>query len=163
MYNSPKFDGFSFSASMVPEGDVVYKDATGAAKGKYDLSGTYAKGPMVASLAYNKVDNGQEGTALGGKYNFGTFVVAASLQQVKTGAGVTATEGYTIGASTTMGQTTLTFDVAQDTKFSDTDYLLEAKYALSKRTFLYGVYVHNGSGKTTYDVNGYALGLRHNF
>jgi predicted porin len=40
---------------------------------------------------------------------------------------------------------------------------LEAKYALSKRTFVYGAYVMDGKGKAADDVSGYALGLRHNF
>jgi predicted porin len=67
-----------------------------------------------------------------------------------------------------MGAFTFTADMAQDTisraaNSTDTDFLLEAKYALSKRTFVYGVYMMDGKGKTASDVNGYALGLRHNF
>ena len=161
--------GFNGSLSFVPEGNAAYTGGTPAtAKGKYDLSVGYAAGPMVASLAYNKVDSGMEGTLLGGSYNFGMVKVAASYNSVKTGTGDKFTEGYTLGASIPMGAFTFTVDMAQDTvsraaSSTDTDWLLEAKYALSKRTFIYGVYMMDGKGKTKEDVSGYALGLRHNF
>jgi predicted porin len=105
---------------------------------------------------------------LGGAYNFGMFTVAASWNNVKDAAGKTATEGYTLGASLPMGPWTFTADLAQDTvsraaSSTDTDWLLEAKYALSKRTFVYGVYIADGKGKTAQDNTAYALGLRHNF
>jgi predicted porin len=72
-------NGFNASAMFVLEGNNVYTAGTPATgKGKYDLSVGYAAGPMVASLAYNKVDAGVEGTVLGGSYNFGMVKVAAS-------------------------------------------------------------------------------------
>jgi predicted porin len=162
--------GFNGSLMFIPEGDAVYGTAT-SPKGKYDVSVGYGAGPLVASLAYNKVDAGNEGTVVGGSYNFGAVKVAASWTQGKTGAGVVVAEGYSLGASVPMGAFTFTLDIANDTKFEDTDYLLEAKYALSKRTFVYGAYVRDGSSKgrvtagnpLNKDVDGYALGLRHNF
>ena len=162
-----KAGGFNASAMFIPEGDAVYGTALNP-KGKYDLSVGYAAGPLAASLAYNKVDAGNEGVVVGGSYNFGMVKVAASWTQGKTGAGVAFVEGYTLGASIPMGAFTFTADMAQDTisrpaNSTDTDFLLEAKYALSKRTFVYGVYMMDGKGKTASDVNGYALGLRHNF
>jgi predicted porin len=162
--------GFNASAMFIPEGDAVYGTAANP-KGKYDLSVGYGAGPMGVSLAYNKVDSGNEGTVLGGSYNFGAVKVAASYHNGKTNAGVTTADGYTLGASVPMGAFTFTVDIANDTKFEDTDWLLEAKYALSKRTFVYGVIVRDGSSKgrvtagnpLNKDVDGYALGLRHNF
>jgi predicted porin len=167
-YDTPAMGGFNASAMFTLEGNGVYLDSAKAGKGKYDLSVGYGAGPMVASLAYNKVDAGVEGTVLGGSYNFGMVKVAASWNSLKDGSGNKLTEGYTLGASIPMGAFTFTADMAQDTisratSSNDTNFLLEAKYALSKRTFIYGVYVMDGKGKQAEDVSGYALGLRHNF
>jgi predicted porin len=165
-YSTPNMGGFSLSAGFVPEGNNAF--AASPNKGKYDLSATYAAGPLAASVAYNKIDTGQEATTLGGAYNFGMFTVAGSWNQVKKGNGDKITEGFTLGASLPLGQWTLTADLAQDTisraaSSTDTDWLLEAKYALSKRTFVYGAFVSDGKGKTKEDNTAYALGLRHNF
>jgi len=163
MYNSPDFGGIKFSASTVLKGN----DAAAAAglQNKYDLSATYAAGPITVSGAYGKIQNNNEGFVLGGKYNFGAFQVAGSYNNYETDAGAVINKGVTIGASTTMGPVVLTFDIARDTEFKDTDLLLEAKYALSKRTFAYGAFMRDGKGKKglVNDVNGYAVGVRHNF
>lgn len=159
MYFSPDFNGFSFGASTVLKGNSASGNA------KYDLSATYAAGPVVASLAYNTQKGANKGLALGGKYTIGNFAVAASYQDVKKEAtGVKVAKGFTLGGTTTMGPVSLTLDVARDTEFKDTDLVFEAKYALSKRTFLYGVVLRDGKGKVlTQNATGYALGLRHNF
>ncbi|RPE73202.1 putative porin [Tibeticola sediminis] len=162
MYNSPNFSGFSFSASTILKGNAVYGTAADP-KGKYDLSATYANGPIVASFAYNKVQDGNKGYALGGKYNFGPAAVAASIQKSQTNSGTILAKGYTLGVSGNVGAVGLTFDYARDSEYKDSDYLLEAKYPLSKRTFAYAVYMRDGKGKQPEAVNGYSLGLRHNF
>jgi predicted porin len=162
MYNSPNFSGFSFSASTILKGNAVYGTAADP-KGKYDLAATYANGPIVASFAYNKVQDGNKGYALGGKYNFGPAAVAASIQKSQNGAGAILAKGYTLGVSGNVGAVGLTFDYARDSEFKDSDYVLEAKYPLSKRTFAYAVYMRDGKGKQPEAVNGYSLGLRHNF
>jgi predicted porin len=162
MYNSPNFSGFSFSASTILKGNNVYVIG-GEGKGKYDLSATYANGPIVASFAYNKVQDGNKGYALGGKYDFGPAAVAASIQKSQDNSGTILAKGYTLGVSGNVGAVGLTFDYARDSQFKDSDYLLEAKYPLSKRTFAYAVYMRDGKGKTAESVNGYSLGLRHNF
>ena len=175
MYNSPNFGGFSFSASNIAKGNGTTLDNAGNPAGKYDLSATYANGPVVASLAYNKVNNGNVGAVLGGKYNFGVVQVAASYNRYKNNAGNILARGYTLGASGQFGPVILTVDAARDTEYSDTDFLLEAKYPLSKRTFLYAAYLRDGKGKITgtnpivagttgnQNINGYTLGVRHNF
>lgn len=174
MYNSPNFSGFSFSGSVVPKGNANYGTAADP-KGKYDLAASYANGPITASLAYNKVQDGNTGVVLGGKYNFGPVAVAASFNRIKDDAGNILGRGYTLGASGNAGPVVLTVDVARDTEFSDTDFVLEAKYPLSKRTFLYAAYLRDGNGKVTatnpivvgtganQNINGYTLGVRHNF
>lgn len=162
MYNSPNFSGFSFSASTILKGNAVYGTAADP-KGKYDLAATYANGPIVASFAYNKVQDGNKGYALGGKYNFGPAAVAASIQKSETNSGTILAKGYTLGVTGNVGVVSLTLDYARDSEYKDSDYLLEAKYPLSKRTFAYAVYMRDGKGKQKESVNGYSLGLRHNF
>ena len=165
-YDTPAMGGLKASLAFVPEGNAVYGTAL-APKGKYDLSVGYGAGPLVASLAYGKIDAGNESTVVGGSYDFGMVKVAASYTTAKNSAGVAQTEGYSLGASLPMGPWTFTADMAQDTisraaNSTDTNFVLEAKYALSKRTFVYGVYLMDGKGKTAEDAAAYSLGLRHN-
>jgi predicted porin len=137
MYRSPSFGGLTVDLGTVLAGNAVYTGGTPAVgKGKTDLAVTYAAGPVVASLAYNKVSGQEKNVALGGKYNFGAFAVAGSYQDP---AG--AKKGYTLGVTAPMGPVTLTADIARAylyTANKNTDFVLEAKYALSKRTFAYG-------------------------
>lgn len=163
MYNSPSFGGFKVSASTVLKGNGLYKNGVNDAA-KYDLAGTYAAGPLTASLAYNKVDKQDSSMALGGKYDMGAFAVAGSYQVVgRTNA--QDKKGFTVGVSAPMGPVTLTADIARATNSNDknTDFLLEAKYALSKRTFAYGVFVRDGAVSGGKSVNAYSVGVRHNF
>ena len=63
-----------------------------------------------------------------------------------------------------MGPVTLTADLARATDGGkNTDFLLEAKYALSKRTFAYGVYMKDGAVTGAKSTNAFAVGVRHNF
>lgn len=161
MYFSPNMGGFTVGASTVLKGNT-------GTEAKYDLSLGYANGPLAASFAYNTQKGGNTGMALGAKYNFGAFTVAGSYQDnEKEATGVTVAKGYTLGATTNVGPVALTFDVARDTEAKDTDWLLEAKYPLSKRTFVYGAVYRDGNGDTFKaagkDINAYAVGIRHNF
>jgi predicted porin len=166
-YMSPSFGGFKVIADVVMEGNAVYGTAADP-KSKYDLAAIYKAGPIAASLAYNKVTDGDQGTVLGGSYDLTVAKVALSFTSVKNGAGDKKTEGYTLGVSAPVGPVTLTADFAVDTidraaSRNDTDFVLEAKYPLSKRTFVYAAYLQDGKGKTAENVSGYAVGLRHNF
>jgi predicted porin len=170
-YNSPTMGGFKASVALVLEGNGLYKDAAGNAKGKYDIGLTYANDKLAAGLNFNKVSDVSENASLGAKYNFGMATVAASVQSQKAGANNdTVKEGYTLGVSAPIGAFTLTADVAQATSKSvggtKTNFLLEAKYALSKRTFVYGAFLRDGKQgdvAASKDVDGYSIGLRHNF
>ena len=157
MYRSPSFSGLTVDFGTVLKGNDVLP-ATAGDQSKFDLGVTYKAGPVVASLAYNKVSGAEKNFAIGGKYDLGAVAIAASYQDP---AG--AKKGFTIGASAPMGPVTLTADIARATAGGkSTDFVLEAKYALSKRTFAYGVYLRDGvpTGKST---NGFAVGVRHNF
>lgn len=158
MYRSPSFGGLTVDVGTVLKGNDAA--ATAGDQSKLDLGATYAAGPLTASLAYNKVSGAVKNVALGAKYNFGTFAVAGSYQDP---AGVK--KGFTLGVSAPVGPVTLTADLARatDSANKNTDFLLEAKYALSKRTFVYGVYMKDGAVSTGKSVNGYAVGVRHNF
>ena len=123
----------------------------------------YSGGPLTAALSYKPVDNGPEGVTLGAKYDFGGFMVAGSLNKAELASGATAAEGFSIGAGAALGPVSLVLDIARDTEFKDTDVLLEAKYPLSKRTFVYAAFLRNGNGKTVNTVNNYGIGIRHNF
>ena len=171
VYTSPKLGGaFTIAAGTTLEGNGIYKDAAGNAKSKYELTGTYAAGPIAASLAYTTADKVYEATVLGGQYNFGMFAAAASWTNAKDGAGKVTKEGFSVGAMMPMGAWTFSGDIAQvtgsDFKLDgDTNFTLEAKYALSKRTFVYGVYMRDGKSNvaTSKDIDAYSIGLRHNF
>lgn len=158
MYRSPSFGGLTVDVGTVLKGNDAA--ATAGDQSKLDLGATYAAGPLTASLAYNKVSGAVKNVALGAKYNFGTFAVAGSYQDP---AGVK--KGFTLGVSAPVGPVTLTADLARatDSANKNTDFLLEAKYALSKRTFVYGVYMKDGAVSGGKSVNGYAVGVRHNF
>lgn len=128
--------------------------------GKKDLNVIYRSGPLSAALVYNKLENKGKNLSLGAAYRFGAFKLAASLQDA---TGAQLGRGFTVGASAPLGPLTLTLDAARDTRNKDTDVLLEAKYALSKRTLVYGVLLHNGAGKAPQSVRSAAVGVRHNF
>lgn len=157
MYRSPSFSGLTVDVATVLKGN-------NSDKSKYDVSLGYAAGPLTAAFAYNKTTDADASWNIGGKYNFGTFTVAGSYQNVgRTNAD--DKKGFTVGVSAPVGPVTLTADIARATNTADknTDFLLEAKYALSKRTFAYGVYMRDGAVAGGKSVSAYAVGVRHNF
>jgi len=152
-YTTPNFGGITASIGTVLKGN----DAAAAAglQSKMDFNVIYKGGPIAAALSYNKTKEAEKNWALGASYDLGVAKVAASYQDP---AG--ASKGFTVGASAPMGPVTLTFDIARVTSgVKETDYVLEAKYALSKRTFTYAVLLRDGLTKT----NGFGVGVRHNF
>ena len=115
----------------------------------------YANGPIAAGLSANKAKGQKVGYSIGGKYNFGNFAVAASYSDNHK-----VRRGFSIGGTATFGAASVTLDLTRDTKHPVKKYtngLLEGKYALSKRTFLYAAYLRLDG------ENNYGLGVRHNF
>jgi len=153
-YTTPNLGGLTASIGHVLEANGVVNGH--ANLNKWDMNVIYSAGPVTAALTYGKVENGVKSASLGGSMNFGAVKVAASFQDP---AG--AVKGFTLGASAPMGPVTLTADLARDTgsAVKSTDYIIEAKYALSKRTFAYGIIHRDGSAK----VNTTGVGVRHNF
>lgn len=70
-YTTPDFGGLSAELAY-----VLKADHDGAAK--WDLNVIYADGPINAGLAANKASGQKTGYALGGRYDFDGFAVAAS-------------------------------------------------------------------------------------
>ena len=148
-YKTPNLGGFTAEL-----GYILKDDNAGLAK--WDLNAIYANGPITVGLSANKMKSQKVGYAIGGKYNFGSFAVAASYNDNHK-----ARRGFSIGGSANMGAFALTLDLTRDTKNiagkKYTNGLLEGKYALSKRTFMYAAYLRVDG------QNGYGIGVRHNF
>ena len=161
-YTTPKMGGFSGTLGYVTELDLAVAPKQDVSK--VDANLIYAAGPLAAALSYNKTSSASDGNyALGASYNFGGFSVAASFQDA---AG--KSQGFTLGASLPMGPWKFTADVAQDTGFDDTDFVLYAGYSLSKRTTVYGAFLSDGKSgdavkKTAVSSETYGVGIRHNF
>lgn len=157
-YTTPNMGGFSGTI-----GYTAKPDNSGNAK--TDLNLIYANGPIAVALSYNKTNTLKSNVALGGSYDFGMFKLAGSLQDDKQ---INA-KGFTLGGTVPVGPVALTLDIARQTNsgFKNTDVLLEAKYALSKRTFTYATYYKDGADDAgnykTGAKNTFGLGVRHNF
>ncbi len=158
-YTTPNMSGFKATVGTRLKGNNAPNGA------KVELTGTYNQGPIALGLAYDQTELAGGGKtrdgSFGGSYNFGDFIVAASYQN-PTGP----KKGFTIGGTAMMGTTSLTLDIARDTgsAYKSTDYVLEAKQPLSKRTFVYGVIYHAGKTSAALkDINTVGMGVRHNF
>lgn len=165
-YTTPNMGGFSATLGYVTEVDGIENGGLGS---KVDANLIYAGGPLAVGLSYWKNDKVAAGAstdgnyALGASYNFGSFTVAGSFQDA---AGTS--QGWSLGAGIPVGPWKFVVDVAQDTGFDDTDYLLYAGYSLSKRTTAYFDYRRDGKsgkagGKSAVDADIYGIGIRHNF
>jgi len=173
-YTTPNMGGFSATLGYITEQDNGINIAAGApASSKFDMNAIYAQGPLAIGLSYWKLDKVAAGAStdgnysLGANYNFGSFILAGSYQDP---AG--ASQGWTLGARVPVGAWAFTVDVAQDTGYDDTNYLLYAGYSLSKRTTIYANYQRDGKSnkkdgaglvKTAQDIDLYGIGIRHNF
>ena len=157
MYTTPNMGGFSGTLGYVAKPD-------NGGNAKVDANLVYANGPVAVALSYFKVNTQPKGLALGGSYDFGMFKLAASLQDAPG-----ASKGFTIGGTVPVGPVALTLDIAREngTGMKNTDFLVEAKYALSKRTFAYAAYYKDGEAPggvyKTGAKNHLGLGVRHNF
>lgn len=156
-YTTPTMGGLTATVGTVLSGN----DASTAAgnQSKYDMNVIYKAGPLTAAMTYGKVQGEEKSWSLGGSYNLGAATVAVSYQDPKG-----ANKGFTVGVSAPMGPVTLTADIARvSSGAKNTDFVLEAKYALSKRTFAYGVVYRDGAVSGASSTNYYGVGVRHNF
>lgn len=148
-YKTPNLGGFSAEL-----GYIFKPDNGGAAK--WDVNAIYANGPVGVGLAAHKQKGGKLGYGAGLKWTFGNFAVAGSYNDKEK-----VRRGFSLGGSANFGAFSATVDVTRDTKNTlgkkQTNFLLEGKYALSKRTFVYL------AGLRFDKTNNYGLGIRHNF
>ena len=154
-YITPNFGGFTAGAAYVTKTDL------GLPKAAYDLGLMYSNGPIAAGVSVNKVAESKTNYQVGGKYSFGNFALAASYTQASNQAKAIR-RGFGLGGSATFGAFTATLDLTRDTKNEltgdkYTNGVVELKYALSKRTFVYGAFLRLD------DTNNYGIGVRHNF
>ncbi|MDR2153554.1 MAG: porin [Burkholderiaceae bacterium] len=180
-YATPNFNGFSAEVAYVTKYDNV--SVPGAlvpgdppvlpGKAKWDLNLKYTNGPFSAALTANKMQSYKTNYSVGARYKFGTsFIVAASyssathteMQPNPSGMDNTnaVRRGFSLGGTALFGPFSVTLDLTRDTKNEwyhkkYTNGVLELKYALSKRTFLYGVYLRADG------TDNVGIGMRHNF
>lgn len=178
-YVTPNMGGFSAALAYVTKTDLS-ASISGASKAAYDLALMYNNGPIAAAASANKVGDGKTNYQVGAKYSFSNFALAASYtssSNVKPTSTVTVNNvqysafkavrrGFSLGGAANFGAFGLTVDLTRDTKNESapgikgkkyTNGVVEAKYALSKRTFVYGAYLRLDGD------NNYGLGIRHNF
>ena len=160
-YVSPTFSGVTAAVGYVTKRDL------GTSKDVWDAAVLYSNGPISAGLGVNKVSNSKTNYQLGGKYDFGGFAVAASYTSASQPESKAVRRGFGLGGSATFGAFSAVLDLSRDTKNQwasglgtnkkYTNGVVEVKYALSKRTSLYGAYLRLDK------TNNYGLGLHHNF
>ena len=153
-YRTPVMGGFSAEIGYILKAD-------NADRAKVDLNVMYANGPIGVAVTANKVKGISTNWSVGGKYSFSNFALAASYTNANNLANARR-RGFGIGGTATFGAFALTLDLTRDTKNEwtgkkYTNGVVEAKYALSKRTFVYGAFLRLD------DTNNYGIGVRHNF
>jgi len=156
--------------------------ATGGTEGNSTgIDANYTNGPLKITGAYQKAgaesSTGASGelTTVGAIYNFGFMSLGAGIQNEKasgTGLAFTKADAYALTALFPMGATT------PYVKYGERKYSggslgdvttakvtnVGVRYALSKRTYLYGDYVNNGATVTgTAQKSMTSAGLVHNF
>ena len=154
-YMTPSFGGFTGALAYVTKTDLA------TPKAAYDLGLMYANGPIGVGVSVNKFSTSKTNYQAGAKYSFGNFALAGSYTQASNEAKAVR-RGFGIGGSANFGAFALTVDLTRDTKNEwtgkkYTNGVVEAKYALSKRTFVYGAFLRLD------DTNNYGIGVRHNF
>ena len=163
-YTTPNMGGFS------AEVGYIFKADNGDGY-KVDANAMYVNGPLGVALSANKEESNKTNWSLGGKYNFGNFALATSYHDARNYTGgvssglATRRSGLSLGGTVAFGAASMTLDVTRDNKHMAgnvklkkyTNAVLEAKYALSKRTFVYGDFLRLDS------TNNYGFGVRHNF
>ena len=154
-YMTPNFGGFTAGVAYVTKTDLAKPKAA------YDLGLMYANGPIGVGVSVNKFSTSKTNYQAGAKYSFGNFALAGSYTQASNEAKAVR-RGFGIGGSANFGAFTATLDLTRDTKNEwtgkkYTNGVAELKYALSKRTFVYGAFLRLD------DTNNYGIGVRHNF
>jgi predicted porin len=182
-YRTPTLYGVSAEVAYIPKADGgLAQNGVANQTDHWAMNVVYNQGPFKAAFTADKSERTQTGGngnkanfTLGGSYTFGhSFALSASYNRAASAAqawrgaaGAPAygarRYGWELGGSAFMGPFTVTLDLTRDTKndlYAGKKYtngLLEGKYNLSKRTFLYVDYLHLDGD------NNYGLGICHAF
>ena len=177
-YVSPNMGGFQAAVAYVSKYNVgLHFDPAGQeVRTANDLVGGniwdagvwYNNGGLGVGLSANKLGKAKTQYQVGGKYDFGNFAVAASYHR-NNGVLTAAERGFSLSGQAKFGAFTATLSAARVTKPTKyTNYVLEGKYALSKRTFLYADVVNDGNKVMTATglkkkKTGFGVGIHHSF
>lgn len=176
-YESPNLAGFTATAQYSPK-----ESAAAGTKNSYAVSGTYAAGPLSASLTYVKggivpASGGYQAYSaaekvwgLGVSYDFGVLKAFGQYTDIKDETNDNKDKLYQLGVSvpvTDKGSVLVSFGQKKDktgagVTTKDELFSLGYDYFLSKRTDVYGVFTNNRqsdkvSGQT------FAVGIKHAF
>jgi predicted porin len=181
-YRTPSVHGVSAEIAYVPKANGGLVDnGTANQSDHWALNVVYNQGPIKAALTANKSSHSATGIpnanktnwTLGGSYTFGnSFALSVSYNRTNSaqhwqGApGVIYGDrryGWELGGSFFTGPFTVTLDLTRDTKndlYAGKKYtngVLEGRYTLSKRTYLYADYLRLDGD------NNYGIGINHSF
>jgi predicted porin len=186
-YYTPNLSGFSASVSYSLGENKAAATGTTPAVGAgsvYSFALAYANGPIGVSLGYQNEKTvssalARKFTRLGGSYDLGVAKLYANYGRAdnyeftaKTTVSNAKATDYQIGVDVPVGAVTLSASYAQskDNATAGNDkrkgFGLGAKYAMSKRTALYGGYEADNSkvsGTTTLKHDLFAVGIQHRF
>ncbi|MGI9218705.1 MAG: porin [Hydrogenophaga sp.] len=168
-YDSPSFGGVYGSVSH------AFEQTTGADDTVTSLLLGYKDGGLNVALGYQDEKTKQEYTQLAASYDFGTFALSGGYSTRKADAVSGGKDNeYNLGVEVPFGAVKVSAGFASsETKISgakaseSTGFGLGARYALSKRTSLYGGYSkvteENAAGVKSADTKLFAVGVRHDF
>lgn len=168
-YDSPSFGGVYGSVSH------AFEQTTGADDTVTSLLLGYKDGGLNVALGYQDEKTKQQYTQLAASYDFGTFALSGGYSTRKADAVAGGKDNeYNLGVEVPFGAVKVSAGFASsETKISgakaseSSGFGLGARYALSKRTSLYGGYSkvteENAAGVKGGDTKIFAVGVRHDF
>ena len=173
-YNSPNFNGFSFTGQVAESdgncgaqtlspttGKVVFG---GCSKRPYSGGVSYAAGPLAVRLGYDNPGNDNDKwVSLNSQYDFGAFKLWGFLGS-GTDIANNSTKSYMLAGTVPMGQGEFRLAFSR-AKVGGTTIVqgvaVGYHYALSKRTTLYADIANNN--KAAIEKTGYDFGIKHAF
>lgn len=168
-YDSPSFGGVYGAVSH------AFEQTAGADDTVTSLLLGYKAGGLNAALSVHDEKTKQAYTALVAAYDFGSFALSGGYNTRKADLATGGKDNeYSFGVEVPFGAVKLSAGYAAgETKVNgvktieSSGFGLGAKYALSKRTSLYGGYssvkAENAAGVKTTDTQIFAAGVRHDF
>jgi len=145
LYTSPSISGLTFQYSYAPSETANTAAETGLMLG-------YSAGALSVNYAMNDTAAAGQLSLLSGSYDMGAAKIFATMTSRDTGSTTN------LGVSVPFGAVTVWADNTQNKITDVTTTQLGAKYALSKRTTVYGAY-----GTQSAAANGMNVGISHSF